>query len=647
MGFINNSANQGLKEKKQNCSWWSVQSWFRLVSSQKIGVNSTQTRQVLETCWVFPRIIEYVLRLAFILVAIIMLSLAVEPLYAQSPSIVAEIDRDRISIDETVILTIIVTGQINSPPTLPTLDFDIIGTSRGSQISIINGNMTTQSTYSFTLEPRRVGDLEINPITVEIDGQTYRTSSIRVKVSQGSAPVLPTVVPADPAAGATSLEGQDFFVEAEVDNLSPYLSQQVTYTFRFYQAVNLRSQPTYDAPDFAGFWNQHETQQSTYTIEAANRTYRVTELQTILFPTVVGERTIKPAQLAIAGSYFEPGESLYTELIKLDVQALPAPQPDTFRGAVGQFDISASVEPTEVDVNEPITLRVTVEGQGNVDTFPPPELPELDDWRVFEATSSTNSELRDAYLFGSRVDEQLWIPSKGGQYTIPAITYTYFDPDTQTYETANTEPIPVNVIGEEAQEEPVAAPTVASAPSAPSAPNPAHSVAEPLNVDIRHIKPVPAVLTAARPSLISRLNYRIAWVMPLLLFVIHFVWQWQRQQLAANPSLIRRSRAHKNARHILEQARKQKSDLYTAINQALTGYLSDKLDQPIKGLTQNALVDLLQQKGLEPSLTEHVNDILMESERGSFAPKGMKGGKAESLVKQTEKLLADLERGLS
>ena len=587
-----------------------------------------------------------VAQLALFFIVLVSVFFLVTPLHAQSASITAEVDRERISLNEYVILSIVITGDTDMLPGVPTVDFDIIGTSRASQTTMINGNVTTQSTYSFTLQPKRTGLLQIDSIEVEIDGQSYKSAPITVRVGRGSTTVQPTPVPdyTDETAPST-LEGQDFFIEAEVDNLTPYIGQQVVYTFRFYQAVNLRGQPHYEAPDFAGFWNQHETPQNTYQTQAANRTYLVTELTTLLFPTVVGERTINPALLSLPGTFFQRGETLGTDSITLDVQPLPQPEPDGFSGAVGAFDISASMDPTEVEIDEPITLQVVVEGFGNAEAIPQPELPELDGWRVFEATSDTSTEMRDGALFARREDEQLWIPNQGGTYTLPTISYIYFNPDTERYETINSEPITLNVLGED----PLPVPTTPPEPSQnnqTSTSYPEPEIMASFEADIRPIKAVPATLTPARPALVSRLNYRIAWLMPLLLFAVHFIWRWRRNQLLANPSSRRRSKAHKKARAILKQAQKEESNLYVAIHQAITTYLSDKIGQPIKGLTHTMLVTLLQEKGVNPALTSYVIQILTESEQGRFAPRGLKGGPVEALMKRTEKLLSDLEQSL-
>ena len=112
-----------------------------------------------------------------------------------------------------------------------------------------------------------------------------------------------------------------------------------------------------------------------YAEQVNSRGYRVTELRTILFPTVIGEQVIEPAMLTIPSSLFQRGMSLQTEPISVNVKPLPEPIPADFSGAVGQYSLSAMAQ-TEagesgnllsVQVDEPVTLRVTLEGAGNLE----------------------------------------------------------------------------------------------------------------------------------------------------------------------------------------------------------------------------------------------------------------------------------------
>ncbi len=167
---------------------------------------------------------------------IILLLLSVAPGYAQGNGVItASVDRTRLSTDETLTLTVTLNTNGSNPPnpTLPSLEgFTIVGSGTSSQISIVNGAMSTQLIYSYRLQPYATGDLVIDPISVTLNGQTYSTEPITVQVTQGTG-TPPTAPPSNPTAPtSTEFRGQRYFIEAEVDNPAPFLGEQVNYIFR-------------------------------------------------------------------------------------------------------------------------------------------------------------------------------------------------------------------------------------------------------------------------------------------------------------------------------------------------------------------------------------------------------------------------------
>jgi hypothetical protein len=292
-----------------------------------------------------------------IVVAIVGLLLVagVLPAAAQSGGPVsAQVDRTSLTTDDRLTLVVTVDSAAGdaSQPMLPALDgFQVLGSSRGSQMSIINGNISSQTYYQYTLQPTQPGDWVIGPVTVTAGGNTYTTEPMAVRVSQGtgvpSAPSQPSSAfpslgsfgrlgnfgslgnlgnlgsllsppaapsapktPVEPSPAPAALAGQDFFLEAAVDNQTPYQGQQVLYKVRFYQAVDGLGGLDFRPPAFTGFWSEQRPEQGEYMIQAAGRNYRVTELTSVLFPTVVGEVTIDPATLTVPGDFFSRGANL-------------------------------------------------------------------------------------------------------------------------------------------------------------------------------------------------------------------------------------------------------------------------------------------------------------------------------------------------
>jgi hypothetical protein len=163
--------------------------------------------------------------------------------------------------------------------------------------------------------------------------------------------------------------------------------------------------------------------------------------------------------------------------------------------------------------------------------------------------------------------------------------------------------------------------------------------------DIRHIKPVPPTLETAPQPLPDRVTYWLAWGIPLILMVGGFVWQRQQAYLSQNIGVARRLGARKRAQQGLNTARAQPAETwYTTAGQILITYLSDKLDRPVGGLTQDDLITLLAQNNLGQPLIQRVMACLAESDTGRFAPTTNSTSQAEKLLNEIERLLDDLEK---
>jgi hypothetical protein len=529
-------------------------------------------------------------------------------------------------------------GGAVSEPELPYLDgLNIIGSSTSSQISIINGVTSSSKIYQFRLQPVRPGDVTIDPISVTIDGQTYSTDPILIRVSQGSGAAqsqgLGQAAPAPDAAHTVEvsdeLNGQDLFVEAVVDNPTPYQGEIIDYTFRFYQAVNLFRDPNYQPPSFTGFWTDGEPYQTDYTVEAGGRTYRVSEVHHTLIPTANGNVTIEPTTLNIPGSLFERDRVLQTRPVEVAVQPWPQGAPADFKGAVGKFAISAKVDVTETKVNEPVTLEVALTGEGNIDTAGDPVWTEGDEWRSFEEQSTTTSTKQDGKIVGQKVYERLLIPTEAGQLTIPAISYSYFNPETAVYETTSSEPIMINV-------QPGAAVTAVpdSANAAPIEPE--------INNDIRHIKAAPEKSASPTP-LTAKPWFWLLWLVPPGLIIGQSLYKRRQAYWQGNSHKVRSQKAGKQARRSLKEAQKSGQEPYQTGIRVLNEYLSAKLNQSTSGLRRAELTRLLTAANVDDALSRDVEQFLETCEHGRYAPTGSSID-PQQVFAYTEQLIGKLEK---
>jgi len=130
---------------------------------------------------------------------------------------------------------------------------------------------------------------------------------------------------------------------------------------------------------------------------------------------------------------------------QLEVLPLPAlGRPKDFSGAVGDFEVSSDVSPARVAAGDPLTLHLRVSGVGNFDRVDAAMLDHLDHWKTYPPKSTFKSS-DAAQTHGEKVFEQPLIAELPGEQTIPAIEFSYFNPRTQRYERAHTQPIKVMV----------------------------------------------------------------------------------------------------------------------------------------------------------------------------------------------------------
>ena len=562
-----------------------------------------------------------------------------QPALAQESPITAEVDSTRVTVNDSFTLTVTVTGpaEVQQPalPSFQGITINLLSKSTASQLRIFGGQTTAQRVTHYLLQPTSVGTLRIGRLSVTIDGEEHNTPSINVEVTAEPAPAAPSLQTAPtrtPIPTGTS-------VEAVVDLESPYVGQQVVFTLRYFRTPSYLRRPDYEAPDFTGFWRHQNPTQRWLETTYSSRSYRMVVLNTIIFPTLAGPATIGPATIRTHridrfGRRSPVSERFYTEPLSLHVRPLPPGAPDGFAGAVGKLGITSSVDSSDGAVNEPVILTVVLSGEGGIETLPHPVLPDLPQWRSFDSPPTIEAEAVDDTLAGRRVYQRTFLPEAQGEFTIPAISYSYFDPFAETYETVSTDPIEVTI-----------APGNAEAPVAPL-PDVPRAQVERLAADIRHIKPAPAVLEPGAAPLTERGGYWIAWGLPLVILLAGVGWRLRTRIGRGDAMLVRMANAQSVARERLELARMEMDGPHAAAGRALTSYLGDKLGRPVTGLTHTGLSELLARRGVDDDLTRRVRASLASAEGAQFSSGEVPDSSAEELLAETENIIADLERGL-
>ena len=412
--------------------------------------------------------------------------------------------------------------------------------------------------------------------------------------------------------------GSDYFVEAVVSNATPFVGEQVIYSFRLYTAVQLPP-ASYSPPDFEGFWRTDMGPNTSTEAQINGRLYSVTQRDTALFANAAGEITIDPSQLILPATVFEDGEVLTTESVALQVRPLPAGAPDNFGGAVGQLNMSATIDHQTRQQGEPFTLRLSISGTANIEQLTAPEFPLPDGWRVYQNPADYQSTVQNGVLVGEKVFEWLLAPGTSGTLPLPEITLSYFDPVNLAYRTVNTGSVTLEVLP--ADESSGAAPIAEAAVLAPALP--LKALTTPLAVGGSGITPA----------------FWALWLIPPAALAVG--WWWMRQQhvlLRPNPN-DKSTKALARARRSLQTARKLGDGAgHKAVKDVVLAYFKDRLEgTPVNVDSMADLQTVMDRHGINEQLQGRLLTCLELADSGIYAP--TPDTDMELLVDRTTKVL--------
>lgn len=353
----------------------------------------------------------------------------------------------------------------------------------------------------------------------------------------------------------TSIQAQSGkigFVEAEIDNATPYVGQPITYTFRFFYTFT-PFQEAYRWPDFSGFGQSFQPE--FLSVQVINgEQYTVYSQEIILYPLRAGEFTISETTITLPETPFQSGDFLATEPLVVNVQPLPPNLSSYFTGAVGQFDIAAELSQKVIRLGESSRLSVAITGTGNLQQFSAPIISIPTDWQAIRQTP-TLAPSGSIPTFGTQIFIWDIFPTQEGRFLLEPIVFTYFDPSAGTYQTIQTSAMPIEVLPGLA----VPQPTPISTPNT--------------RLDL---EPIPAVMLRSSSSL-NLLDSIWLWLISPLCGLGMLVWMWKDKILERNQG-PKRSLAFKKAQKQLRQAQSSSPEsAYWQIDTALRAYFADRI----------------------------------------------------------------------
>jgi hypothetical protein len=374
----------------------------------------------------------------------------------------ASVDQVVVPVGESFNVSVTIEGEDLSgveTPSAPNISgIDILGSSRSqsTQINFINGkfNKSTSYIYDFQMIARKEGQFTIPPFTLKYKGKEYATDPIKISVKKG---VPPRSVPPASRAPDFEAEPRDFrsvFLENEVSKSSVYPGEPFIVTHYLYVKTSLSDVQLSGPPTYENVWieNIQSPTRLNFTTTTKNgiRYQRSLIKQDILFP--LGEKNVQinPFSLQVITrgdmfSFFGERKTVSSETKTIIVKPFPEDHPKEFIDAVGKLNISSEIDTLNIIVDSPFSLKIIIEGEGNLNLLSPPKFPDSRKLNPYSPESKANTKISGGTLKGERIFTYLITPKVSGIIEIPEIKWAYFDIQKKTFVSKKIGPWQIHV----------------------------------------------------------------------------------------------------------------------------------------------------------------------------------------------------------
>lgn len=524
---------------------------------------------------------------------------------------------------------------------LPDLgNFQLVGrpsTSSSSSIQMINGQMTQTQSVSFTyvLSATEAGTYTVGPATINTDSGQRSSNPVTIEVvSDGEGR---TSVPAQSGTNSSSaphdISDEDIFVRVLLDRNAVYRGEALVATVKLYSRLDLTGIENVRLPSFSDFFQQDIEIPPLRSLdrEVINGVIYGTGIlkQVILFPQRSGEINISSFEMdALVRQRTGGRGSLFDDFfggfetrripvksppLTLTVNPLPEQKPPGFEGGVGNFDFKVDVEPEETTVNEAMNMRVTISGAGNLRLLSQPSIDFPADFEVFDPDINENIINSTRGQEGSITFDYLLIPRSSGNFRIPPVMFSYFNPSEGAFRTISSGGFNLLVEQGELGED------------GPSVAGYAREDLQILGKDIRFIKTGNVVFKRIDRDIFGSFRFYLWFIIPLFIFSGLLILQRKKVRDRSNIAMMKTRRAGKTARKRLKTAGRflkenNSQPFFEELLRAVWGYLSDRLLIAVSDLNRNNAKSELLKRNVPEEDVERLMEIISDCEFARYAP---------------------------
>lgn len=548
-------------------------------------------------------------------------------------------------------------------------DFHLLaGPNTSTTMQYINGNFSKKVSYSFILQPTRTGTFEIQPARVKHKGEELKTDPVTIKVKKGSSTHKhrPHQKREDKRKQSRSLKEElsgRIILRAITSKRDPYRGEQVVVTYKLYSRANIVDFSLEEMPQLNGFWSQEFDLAKKLQVKEERwngRRFKTMVIKKVaLFPQKTGKLTIDPIEMSFVArvrtkrrgrGFFDdpffdsPFMHGYRDVkfpaksrsVEINVNPLPAHgKPSGFDGSVGRFNLSATLDQAQTRINEPVTLKITLSGRGNIKLLSQPSVEIPPGFESYDPKVQENIHQRGNRISGRKVFEYILIPRKPGNYKISPVNFSYFDPVKEKYLTLKTREFKLNIENPGGTLE-------------ASSPGGRQQRLQRIGKDIRYIRGTPGNLRQQGDHFFLSIPFFSLAVAPFLLFFGLILYRNRKKEIEKDVALLRKKKANKLARKHLRKAGKllkaqDEKGFYDEVNNALWGYVSDKLNVPRADLSKENILNELLRREVHRATVDRLAELLNLSEQVRYAPVAGNNN-AREVYRKALDLLSTIER---
>ncbi|TRX27934.1 protein BatD [Flavobacterium franklandianum] len=526
----------------------------------------------------------------------------------------------------------------------------IAGPSQQVSQSWVNGKSSFEKIYSYYLLPNQKGNLIIRQAAIEYNGQIYKTSPIKITVTNA------VQEDRDPNDASQISADDNLYLVADISKINPYINEPITVVYKLYFSYNIgiTNWRELDKPKYNDFWSQNIDIKQLVGEEGMfkGEKYRFVVLRkTVLYPQKSGKLVIEPLSLDIDVQLPTNRRDMFGRVVvtngnkrvsagakTIAVKALPETgKPADFSGAVGKFDFKVIPSKTNLKNGESLDLMVSVTGSGNMKLFtlPKPVVPNslemydpVHDEKVNTTLSGMSGKISDKYTI---------IPQFKGNYPIKPMQFSYFDLGSGTYKTITSPEIMINVMDGPSANDQVASITSGTSKNIISA-----------SEQFKYVKLDTDLISMKEDDFFGSKTFYSLLFLPFLMLPLIVLFKKKKDAIDSDVFGNRIKMNNRLAKKYLSEAKKQinnKEPFYVALEKAMHNFLKAKLHIETSDMSKSNIQQLLASKNAGAQTVIDFINLTENCELARFAQSS-----SADIQKDFDKavmIISDLEKQIS